>query len=137
MRLRQTVEGRANQLEGRSPTIAIVDDNDSMLRSIQRLLSIEGFVVETYPSAEAFLARNSGEQLACLVLDIQLPKMSGIELRQRLTATRFDVPIVFITAIEDNAVQQAAVKLGCAAYLRKPFQPEALVAAITDALDGR
>lgn len=105
-----------------------------MLRSIQRLLTIEGFAVEAYVSAEAFLDRSSESQAACLVLDIQLPRMSGIELRQRLTATHSKMPIIFITAIEDEALQQAATHLGCAAYLRKPFQPEALTAAIKSVL---
>ena len=108
-----------------------------MLRSIQRLLSMEGFAVETYPSAEAFLDRNLEDRLGCLVLDIQLPKMSGVELRQRLMETGADLPVIFITALEDNSFQQAAAHLGCVAYLRKPFQPEALVAAVTAALgDG-
>src|SRR5262245_34221821 len=111
-------------LEGRQPTVAIVEDNSSMLRSIQRLLSMEGFAVEAYASAEAFLDRNSEGQVACLVLDIQLPKMSGIELQQRLMATHAGIPIIFVTALEDEALRQAATRLGCVAYLRKPFQPE-------------
>jgi FixJ family two-component response regulator len=108
-----------------------------MLRSIQRLLSMEGFAVESYASAEAFLDRSSQDDLGCLVLDIQLPKMSGIELRQRLMETSADLPVIFITAIEDNSLQQAAAQLGCVGYLRKPFQPEALVAAVAAALGDR
>lgn len=124
-------------MEGRPPTVAIVEDNSSMLRSIQRLLSMEGFAVEAYASAEAFLDRNSEGQVGCLVLDIQLPKMSGLELQQRLMATHSEIPIIFMTALEDEALRQAAAQLGCVAYLRKPFQPEALVNAIADALAGR
>jgi FixJ family two-component response regulator len=123
-------------VEGRSHLIAVVEDNASMRRSMQRLLAIEGFTVEAYESAEAYLDRRSTSNLDCLVLDIQLPKMSGLDLRQKLTAIAPDVPIVFVTAIEDNDVQRAAVQLGCAAYLRKPFQPEALVTAIADAIRG-
>ncbi len=110
-------------MERRSPTIAVIEDDASMLRSIERLLAIEGFVVTAYTSAEAFLERASDSRAACLILDIQLPRMSGLELRQTLTATDRDLPIIFITAIEDKTVQQAAFQLGCAAYLRKPFQP--------------
>lgn len=121
-------------MERRWPTIAIIEDDASMLRSIERLLAIEGFVVETYASAEAFLERAPDSRAVCLILDIQLSRMSGLELRQALTAMGRDLPIIFITAIEDKAVQQAAFQLGCAAYLRKPFQPQALVAAIKDAL---
>lgn len=117
--------------------VAIVEDNASMLRSLQRLLFMEGFAVEAFTSAEAFLDRDSEDRLGCLVLDIQLPKMSGIELRQLLMTIRPDLPIIFITAIEDSAHQQAAAQMGCVAYLRKPFQPEVLVAAITEALRER
>ena len=104
-----------------------------MLRSIARLLAMEGFHVEAYESAEAFLDRRSASQAACLVLDIQLPKMSGIELGYLLMQGSA-LPIVFITAIEDDSVRIAATRLGCAAYLRKPFQPEALVAAVQHAV---
>lgn len=124
-------------LEGRSLIVAIVEDNSSMLRSVQRLLSMEGFAVEVYASAEAFLDRNSEGQVGCLVLDIQLPKMSGIELQQRLMAAHFEIPVIFMTALEDEAIRQAATQLGCAAYLRKPFQPETLVTAIANALGDR
>ena len=105
-----------------------------MLRSIQRLLAIEGFNVEAYESAEAFLGRHSTSQVDCMVLDIQLPMMAGLERRARLTPLSSDLPIIFITAIEDVSIQEAADQLGCVAYLRKPFPPEALIAAISDAL---
>jgi FixJ family two-component response regulator len=124
-------------VEGRSPVIAVVEDDASMLRSIQRLLAIEGFSVEAYESAEAFLGRNSSSRVDCIVLDIQLPKMSGLELRGRLTAMSSNLPIIFITAIEDEAIQKAATQLGCIAYLRKPFPPETLIAAISEALERR
>lgn len=132
----QTVTERS-QVEGRSPVIAVVEDDANMLRSIQRLLAIQGFGVEAYVSAEAFLDRHSTGQVDCVVLDIQLPKTSGIELRQHLTTKGFEAPIVFITAIEDKNTEEAAVRVGCAAYLRKPFQPEALVSAISHALGRR
>jgi FixJ family two-component response regulator len=114
-----------------------VEDDTSMLRSIQRLLTMEGFVVEAYASAEAFLDRKSEGRIECLVLDIQLPRMSGIELQQRLVATHCDISIIFMTALEDESLRHVAVQLGCVAYLRKPFQPEALVTAIADALGDR
>jgi FixJ family two-component response regulator len=117
--------------------VAIVEDDAGMLRSIERLLVIKGFTVETYGSAEAFLNGRDHARIACLVLDIQLPKMSGLELRQRLSATYPDLPVIFITAIEDHAVKQAATEIGCVAYLRKPFEPESLVTAVAGALRGR
>ena len=125
------------RLEGGPPIVAVVEDDTSMLRSIQRLLTMEGLAVEAYASAEAFLDRKSEARIGCLVIDIQLPKMSGIELQQRLMAAQFGASIIFMTALEHEALRQVATQLGCVAYLRKPFQPEALVAAIADALRGR
>jgi FixJ family two-component response regulator len=123
-------------LDDRALTVAVVDDNPSMLRSIQRLLNAEGFSVEAFPSAEAFLDSGGGSRATCVVLDIHLPGMSGLELRRRLTAVGSDLPIIFITAIGDEALKGAATLLGCVAYLNKPFAPEALVAAVADALAG-
>jgi len=108
-----------------------------MLRSIQRLLNAEGFSVEAFPSAEAFLDSGGAGRAACIVLDIHLPGMSGLELRRRLTAAGSDLPIIFITAIGDEALKGAATLLGCVAYLNKPFAPEALVAAVADALSAK
>ena len=129
--------GRANALAGRALTVAVVDDNPSMLRSIQRLLNAEGFPVETYPSAEAFLDADGGSRAACVVLDIHLPGMSGLELRRRLTAANARLPIVFITAIGDETLEAAAMQLGCVAYLHKPFAPELLVAAVANCVADR
>ena len=124
-------------MEGPPPIVAVVEDDASMLRSIQRLLTVEGLAVEAYASAEAFLDRKSEAGIGCLVIDIQLPRMSGIELQQRLAATRCAASIIFMTALEEEALRQVAAQLGCVTCLRKPFQPEALVAAIADALGGR
>ena len=124
-------------MAGRALTVAVVDDNPSMLRSIQRLLNAEGFPVETFPSAEAFLDADGQSRAACVVLDIHLPGMSGLELRRWLTAANANLPIVFITAIGDETLEAAAMQLGCVAYLHKPFAPERLVAAVADGLAGR
>jgi len=132
MRAQQT--GKTMPDWNRPAIVAIVEDNASMLRSLQRLLVMEGFSTEGYGSAEAFLHRTANDQIQCLVLDVQLPRMSGIELWQQISSENRDLPVIFITAIEDVAMQQAAVEVGCAAYLRKPFEPEALVAAVKGAL---
>jgi len=105
-----------------------------MLRSIRRLLNAAGFSVETFPSAEAFLEEGGCNRAACVVLDIHLPGMSGFDLRRHLTAAGSGLPIIFITAINDEELQGAATQLGCVAYLNKPFSPEALVSAVAQAL---
>ena len=108
-------------MERRPHTVAVVEDDSSMRKSVQRLLNAHGFAVEEFPSAEAFLGRDPDSRVACVVLDIHLPGMSGLELRRRLTAAGSTLPVIFITAIDDDAVKMAAVQLGCVAYLRKPF----------------
>jgi FixJ family two-component response regulator len=117
-------------------TVAVVDDDPSIGRSIQRLLKAHGFAAVVFPSAEAFLDRDPDSCVACLVLDIHLPGMSGLELRRRLTAAGSILPVIFVTAIDDDAVKMAAIQLGCVAYLRKPFPAEDLIDLVRKALSG-
>ena len=124
-------------MERGSQIIAVVEDDPSMRRSIERLLSVSGFTVEVFSSAEALLERGHLDQLGCLVLDIHLPGMSGLELRSRMIETGSSLPTVFITALEDDAIEAAAARLGCVAYLRKPFPPDLLVSAVNKALSDR
>jgi FixJ family two-component response regulator len=99
--------------------IAIVDDDESVCRSFGRLLRAAGFQPITYPSAESFLTDSKHPQFGCLVLDIQLGAMSGIELAQRLAAEGVHTPIIFITAHDGSEVRAGAEAVGCAAYFRK------------------
>lgn len=99
--------------------IGIVDDDESLCRSLARLLRASGLQPITYPSAEAFLADGKHPQFDCLVLDVQLGGMSGIELQRRLAAEGEATPIVFITAHDDPAARHEAEAAGCIAYLRK------------------
>jgi FixJ family two-component response regulator len=108
--------------------VTVIDDDPTMLRAIERLLRATGFNVETFASAEAFLANNG--RASCLVLDIHLGGMSGIELRRKLVAAGSEPPTIFITAIDDETTRKEATKAGCVAYLRKPFLARLLVDAI-------
>ena len=123
-------------MEHRPYTIAFVEDDSSMRRSVLRLLNAHGFGVEEFRSAEAFLGRDADSRVACVVLDIHLPGMSGLELRRRLTAEGSILPVIFVTAIDDDAVKMAAIELGCVAYLRKPFPADALIDPVRNALSG-
>ena len=116
-------------------TIAIVEDDASMRRSVRRLLNAHGFATEEYPSAESFLQRTVGGEVECLVLDVDLGGMSGIELQRRLKKDGACPPVIFITALEDEALQADAERAGCFAYLRKPFPASALIDAINEALE--
>jgi FixJ family two-component response regulator len=99
--------------------VAVVDDDENICRSFGRLLRAAGLQPVTYDSAESFLADTKHPQFGCLVLDIQLGAMSGIELAQQLSAAGGRTPIIFITAHDDPEARGAADALGCAAYFRK------------------
>jgi len=110
--------------------IAVIDDDESICRSMGRLLRAAHLQSVTYPSAEAFLRDTNRPVFACLVLDIQLPGMSGLDLRQRLAAVQDVTPVVFITAHDDPAVRAQAEASGCAGYFRKTTSAAEVLAAI-------
>jgi FixJ family two-component response regulator len=114
--------------------IAVIDDDASVRRAIQRLLQSAGFTVETFATAREFLAVDYWAQTACLVLDIHLPGMSGFELVQYLAASGVPIPIVFITALDDVSTREQAHRAGAAGYLRKPFDENTLIEAISRAI---
>jgi FixJ family two-component response regulator len=110
--------------------VAVVDDDESLCRSFGRLLRAAGLQPVTYDSAESFLADSNHPQFGCLVLDIQLGAMSGIELAQRLVAEGGHIPIIFITAHEDPEARAGAEAVGCSAYFRKTDPGAEVLAAI-------
>jgi len=115
--------------------VAIVEDDPSMLKGVARLLKANGFGTEGYTSGEAFLERAAETKADCLVLDINLGGISGIELHRRLTATGYKLPIIFMTAVESETNLKEAWEAGCVAYLRKPFPARQLIDAIGKAVE--
>jgi FixJ family two-component response regulator len=113
--------------------VAVVDDDPFMLKAIQRLLTAHGFDVEAFVSAEAFLASEALKKANCLVLDISLGGMSGLELGRRLTASGHHLPTIFITAMDNGAASREAREISCVAYLPKPFPAAELIGAIARA----
>jgi FixJ family two-component response regulator len=113
--------------------VAVIDDDPLMLKALMRLLGASGFAVAAFESAEAFLACDAACDFGCLVLDISLSGMSGIELARHLAASEHRVPIIFMTAVDDGATHREAIKTGCVAFLAKPFAATALVKAIRQA----
>jgi len=99
--------------------VAVVDDDDSVCRSLGRLLRTAGFHPVTYLSAEAFLEDRKRPRFDCMLLDIQLGGISGLELSHRLAAVNDDTPVVFITAHDDPKVRAEAEAFGCAGFFRK------------------
>ena len=114
--------------------VAVVDDDESFARAIGRLLRAAEFDVRTFPSAEDFLASTTLPPPDCLVLDIQLGGMDGVELQQWLHTHGDFTPIVFVTAHDAPEVRTEAVQAGCVAYLRKPVRSQVLLEAVAKAL---
>jgi FixJ family two-component response regulator len=110
--------------------VAVVEDDVSMLRSVKRLLSALGFATELYDSAETYLHHAKKSAANCLLLDIDLGGISGIELKRRLTASGSRLPVIFMTAIEDERTKNDALAAGCVAFLQKPFAAAALMQAL-------
>ncbi len=117
--------------------VAVVEDDDGMRKALDRLLRAAGFQPLLFSSAEAFLGTDAADVAECLVLDIHLPGLSGLELRRRLTAAGHEPPVIFITAQDDDAAREEARQLHCLAYFRKPFEGAALLQAIRQALSLR
>jgi FixJ family two-component response regulator len=117
--------------------VAVVDDDDSLCRSLGRLLRASGIQSVTYASAEAFLADTKRPRFDCLVLDIQLGGMSGIELNQQLTASGSTTPVIFITAHNEPEIREQALLSGCAAYLRKNESGQVVLDAVARAISSK
>jgi len=116
--------------------VCIVDDDVSVLRALRRLLVAEHLAVETFMSAEEFLASAHRSSARCLVLDMQLGGVSGLELQAKLVASGTSTPVVFITAYDEAGMRERARKAGAVDYLRKPFDDVALLGAIARAITG-
>jgi len=114
--------------------VSIVDDDPSLRRSLKNLLSSEDFFVETFESAEAFLGSNSRAGAACLVLDLRMPGMSGLDLLCLLSASGSRIPVIVLTAHGDEEARAQSLKAGAVAFLVKPFQSAALLEAVRAAL---
>lgn len=110
--------------------VSVVDDDESVRESLPDLLTALGFTVQVFSSAEAFLASDRAGQTKCLILDIAMPGMTGLDLQRELRRRGDEVPIIFITAHRDEAVRAHVLAGGAAECLFKPFSDTALVAAL-------
>jgi FixJ family two-component response regulator len=110
--------------------VAIVDDDPSMLKAAEILLDAHGFETKSFASAEEFLDRGAATQVDFLLLDIHLGGMSGIELRRQLKGAGSTLPVIFMTALDGEAIRAEALEAGCVACLGKPFLARQLIDAI-------
>src|SRR3981081_3698850 len=116
--------------------VAIVDDDDLTRGSLQGLLKAVGLPAQAFASAEEFLNSGQKNQIACLITDIRMPGMSGLELQAKLNAERCRIPIIFITAHGDAKMRMQALRAGAVEFLAKPFDDEALLESVRGALES-
>jgi FixJ family two-component response regulator len=123
--------------QGKTKLVAIVDDDDSMRSALQGLLQSAEVPAQSFASAEEFLESGQQHQIACLIADIRMPGMSGLELQAKLNAERCRVPIIFITAHGDEKMRMQALRAGAVEFMAKPFDDEALLESVRAALESQ
>jgi FixJ family two-component response regulator len=121
---------------GNTKLVAIVDDDDSMRIAVQDLLDAVGLAAQGFASAEDFLMSGRQHGTACLIADIRMPGMSGLELQAQLNAERCRIPIIFITAHGDEKMRMQARRQGAVEFLSKPFDNEVLIDSVRAALEN-
>jgi FixJ family two-component response regulator len=114
--------------------VAIIDDDEAVREGLERLLAARGYETEVYASAEEFIAAAKASKAACLVLDIQLGDISGVELARHLSSIGLTFPIIFMTGSQSEEIRKQALEFGCIAFLIKPFRCEPLFDAVRKAL---
>jgi len=118
-----------------APIVFVVDDDISVRESLELLIRAAGWHPETFPSAQDFLSRPRSLVPSCLVLDVSLPGINGLELQKRVAAERSDMPIIFITGYGDVPTSVQAMKAGAVEFLTKPIRDEVLLSAIGNAIE--
>jgi len=129
------VEPGATLPVSRQPVVFVVDDDVSVRESLELLITYAGWQCETFTSAAQFLERPRVAVPSCLVLDVNLPDLSGLDLQQRVASDRGDMPIIFITGYGDVPMTVKAMKAGAVEFLTKPFSDDVLLGAIESAID--
>jgi FixJ family two-component response regulator len=127
--------GGGDSMSEPDPTVFVVDDDPSVCRSIGRLIGGQGFSVETFASARSFLDAARVEGPACLVLDVRLPGLSGLDLQQELVRSEIAIPIIFITGHGNIPMTVRAMKAGAVEFLTKPFRSRDLLQAVRAAIE--
>ena len=131
-RLRPHVEDQ--QLQN-APTISIIDDDESMRCAIKSLVTSLGLDAHTFASAEAFLRSPHLEHTSCVITDLQMPGLDGVELQKSLSAQGRRIPIIFVTAFPDERLRARAIAAGALGFLGKPFESETLIKLIDKAIE--
>jgi FixJ family two-component response regulator len=122
--------------ETKPKLVAILDDDELMRGALQGLLKAVGLPAQAFASAEEFLRSDERQQIACLIADIRMPGMSGLELQAKLNNERVRIPIIFITAHGDEKMRMQALRAGAVEFLAKPFDDEVLLESVRAALEN-
>ena len=117
-----------------STLVTIVDDDESVRDALKGLLQSAGFAAAVFSSAEEFLRSSNHDKTSCLILDVHMPAMNGLELQRRLGGAQCRIPMIFITALDDPSTRAQALKAGAVDFLKKPFSCDALLNAVLAAL---
>lgn len=117
------------------PLISIVDDDESVREALKSLIDSMGFHAEVFASGEAFLNSQQISRTVCLIADVRMPGMTGLELQDRLNAANSSIPIIFISAHDDGEARARGLRAGAVDFLKKPFSEDSLVRAISACLD--
>jgi FixJ family two-component response regulator len=123
-------------ISGNNKTVAIVDDDEAVRVALEGLLKSAGLTARAFESAEEFINSGQQRQAACLIADIRMPGMSGLELQAKLNADGCRIPIVFITAHGDAKMRIQALRAGAVEFMAKPFDDEALLESVRAALES-
>ena len=123
-------------IQRKTKLVAIVDDEDLMRSALQGMLKSVGLLSQAFASAEEFLKSGQQHQTACLIADIRMPGMSGLELQAKLNAEHCKIPTIFITAHGDTKMRMQALRAGAVEFLAKPFDDEALLESVRAALES-
>jgi FixJ family two-component response regulator len=123
-------------IQGKAKMVAIVDDDDLMRTALQGLLKSAGLLAQAFASADEFLKSGHQHDTACLITDIRMPGMSGLELQAQLNADHCRIPTIFITAHGDAKMRMQAMRAGAVEFLAKPFDDEALLESVRAALES-
>jgi FixJ family two-component response regulator len=119
-----------------SGMIAVVDDDEAIREATESFIRSVGFRVVVFPSAEDFLRSSHLQDTACLIVDVRMPGMSGLDLQRQLATAHYSIPIIFITAHDDADTRARALRAGAVAFLDKPFSDEVLLRAVQAALQS-
>lgn len=114
--------------------IAIIDDDEQYRAALAGLMQAMGFTIEAFPSAVDFLASPNVRHTSCLIVDVQMPRMTGTELHSRLVGSGYDIPTILITAYPDDSARARALGQGVVGYLTKPIDEEVLLGCVKSAL---